>query len=122
MSIRDGQVLASAHNCCEEAGDFTAHAELACLRAGALSIGPYLNDCTLYCTLEPCMMCAGAAVHARLKRIVFGAFEPHTGCCGSVADICDGWFFHTVQAVGGVLEDECAAMLQSFFQSRREEV
>lgn len=78
-----------------------------------------MADCTLYVTLEPCAMCAGALVNARLGRLVFGAFEPRTGCCGSVFDLLDHAFLHTVPAVGGVLEEECAAVLQTFFARKR---
>ena len=104
----------------EQTGDPTAHAELLCLQAAAAAEDAWrMADCTLYVTLEPCAMCAGALVNARLGRLVFGAFEPRTGCCGSVFDLLDHAFLHTVPAVGGVLEEECAAVLQTFFARKR---
>ena len=118
--LRGGTVLAQAHNRVEQTGDPTAHAELLCLQAAAAAEGSWrMADCTLYVTLEPCAMCAGALVNARLGRLVFGAFEPRTGCCGSVFDLLDHAFLHAVPAVGGVLEEECAAVLQTFFARKR---
>ena len=114
------KVLAQAHNRVEQCVDPTAHAELLCLRAAAAAEGGWrFSDCTLYVTLEPCAMCAGALVNARLGRVVFGAFEPRTGCCGSVFDLLDHAFLHTVPAVGGLLEEECTAVLQAFFAGKR---
>ena len=118
--VRGDKVLAQAHNRVEQCADPTAHAELLCLRAAAAAEGGWrFSDCTLYVTLEPCAMCAGALVNARLVRVVFGAFEPRTGCCGSVFDLLDHAFLHTVLAVGGLLEEECAAVLQAFFAGKR---
>jgi len=117
--VKNGKVIARAHNLTEAASDPTAHAEMNALREGARAEGGRLSGSTLYVTLEPCAMCAGAAVNARVSRIVFGAFDPNAGCCGSVADITDGWFNHSIEVVGGVLEDECAALLRSFFERRR---
>ena len=118
--VRGDKVLAQAHNRVEQCADPTAHAELLCLRAAAAAEGGWrFSDCTLYVTLEPCAMCAGALVNARLGRVVFGAFEPRTGCCGSVFDLLDHAFLHTVPAVGGLLEEECAAVLQAFFAGKR---
>lgn len=118
--VRGDKVLAQAHNRVEQCVDPTAHAELLCLRAAAAAEGGWrFSDCTLYVTLEPCAMCAGALVNARLGRVVFGAFEPRTGCCGSVFDLLDHAFLHTVPAVGGLLEEECTAVLQAFFAGKR---
>lgn len=118
--VRGDKVLAQAHNRVEQCADPTAHAELLCLRAAAAAEGGWrFSDCTLYVTLEPCAMCAGALVNARLGRVVFGAFEPRTGCCGSVFDLLDHAFLHTVPAVGGLLEEECTAVLQAFFAGKR---
>ena len=132
--VRGDKVLAQAHNRVEQCVDPTAHAELLCLRAAAAAEGGWrFSDCTLYVTscredpkgadlyvtLEPCAMCAGALVNARLGRVVFGAFEPRTGCCGSVFDLLDHAFLHTVPAVGGLLEEECTAALQAFFVGKR---
>lgn len=118
--VRGDKVLAQAHNRVEQCADPMAHAELLCLRAAAAAEGGWrFSDCTLYVTLEPCAMCAGALVNARLGRVVFGAFEPRTGCCGSVFDLLDHAFLHTVPAVGGLLEEECTAALQAFFVGKR---
>ena len=117
--VKSGKVIARAHNLTEAASDPTAHAEMNVLREGARAEGGRLAGTTLYVTLEPCAMCAGAAVNSRVSRIVFGAFDPNAGCCGSVADITDGWFNHSIEVVGGVLEEECAALLRTFFERKR---
>ena len=116
--VKDGEILARAHNRCEQSRDATAHAELLCLRAAALK-GVRLTDCTLYVTLEPCAMCAGACVNAKLGRLVFGAYDEIAGCCGSKMDLTDHFFPHTVETWGGVCEDECKALLSEFFQKLR---
>jgi len=112
--VKDGEVIAAAHNMCESSGDPTAHAELTALQAAAERIGE------LYVTVEPCAMCAGAIINARLKKAVFGAHEERTGCMGSVMDISEGYFINSVRAYGGVLEDECAALMGSFFGDKRQ--
>jgi len=101
--------------------DPTAHAEIVALRAAARAVGNYrLPDTTLYVTLEPCVMCAGAMVHARVARLVFGAFDPKTGAAGSVFDILGSdRLNHRVAVEGGLLAEECGARLQAFFQERR---
>ena len=119
--VRAGQVIASGHNAPLCSNDPTAHAEVNAMRAAALMLGNYrLDDCTLYVTLEPCAMCSGAALHARFKRVVFGATEPKTGAAGSVLNVfaCEQ-LNHQTQITGGVLADECAQALQSFFEARR---
>ena len=119
--VKDGQVIASAHNSPLGQNDPTAHAEINVLRLAAKSIGNYrLEDCTLYVTLEPCAMCSGAAMHARLARVVYGATEPKTGAAGSVLNLFDNpQLNHQTQVTGGVLADECVKALQSFFEMRR---
>jgi len=119
--VKDGQVIASAHNAPLGQNDPTAHAEINVLRLAAQSIGNYrLEGCTLYVTLEPCSMCSGAAMHARLARVVFGATEPKTGAAGSVLNLFDNpQLNHQTQVTGGVLADECLQVLQSFFEMRR---
>lgn len=118
--VRRGEVIAAAHNRVEGLTDATAHAELIALREGMAKLRTKrLDDCTLYVTLEPCAMCAGAAVNAKLGRLVFGAHEPKTGCCGSVYDMTDGMFLYTVEACGGVLEEECAALMAEYFVEKR---
>lgn len=118
--VRGDEVIASAHNLCETTGDPTAHAEILAIQAAARKIGRNaLNDCELYVTVEPCAMCAGAIVNSNLKKAVFGAHESRTGCMGSVIDISEGYFINSVPTYGGVLESECAALMQSFFEDKR---
>ena len=119
--VRAGQVIASGHNAPLGLHDPTAHAEVNAMRAAALALGNYrLDDCTLYVTLEPCPMCSGAALHARFKRVVFGATEPKTGAAGSVLNLFEhAQINHQTQVIGGVLADECAQVLQGFFEQRR---
>ncbi|MDD3921083.1 MAG: tRNA adenosine(34) deaminase TadA [Eubacteriales bacterium] len=117
--VKNGKVIARGHNLCEAAHDATMHAEMQVLREASRFLEGDLSDCTLYVTLEPCAMCAGAAVLSRVSRIVFGAFDEKAGCCGSVLDLTDGWFNHTIQIEGGVMEDECAMILLEFFHDKR---
>jgi tRNA(adenine34) deaminase len=116
-----GQELGRGHNLREASGDPTAHAEVVALRAAGAALGRWrLEGCTLAVTLEPCAMCAGAAVLARVERIVFGAFDPKAGACGSVWDLPrDRRSLHRPEVVGGVLEEECAALLLRFFEAQR---
>jgi len=118
----DGVELAAACNAREATGDPTAHAEVLALRAGAarLGYGWRLSGCTLAVTVEPCTMCAGALVAARVDRLVFGAWEPKTGAVGSLWDVVrDRRLNHRLEVVGGVLPDECAALLTDFMRRRR---
>ena len=119
--VRDGAVVAEAHNRREIDGDPTAHAELLALRAAAAVIGGWrLEGCTLYVTLEPCAMCAGAIVLARLPLLVFGARDPKAGAVGSLMDIArDTRLNHRADVVEGVLADECGAVLTRYFAARR---
>jgi tRNA(adenine34) deaminase len=117
-----GDILATAHNAREVLGDPTAHAEIMALRQAARKYGDgwRLTGCTLAVTVEPCTMCAGALVAARVARVVFGAWEPKTGAVGSLWDVVrDRRLTHRPEVVGGVLADECAALLDEFFATRR---
>jgi tRNA(adenine34) deaminase len=120
--VKDGQVIATGFNQPIGTHDPTAHAEIMALRAAAEILGNYrLPGCELYVTLEPCAMCSGAMMHARLSRIVFGASDPKTGVCGSVLDLfAQEKLNHHAEVVGGVLADQCGALLKDFFASRRQ--
>ena len=117
----DGAVVAAARNDREGSGDPTAHAEVLALRAAATALGAWrLAGCTLVVTLEPCAMCAGAAVLSRVDRVVFGADDPKAGAAGSLLDLLrDRRLNHRPEVVRGVLEPECSALLRAFFQGRR---
>ncbi len=120
--VKDGQVIATGRNAPITGHDPTAHAEIVALRAAAQVLGNYrLDGCTLYVTLEPCAMCSGAMLHARVQRVVFGAAEPKTGAAGSVLDLfTDARLNHQTTVQGGVLAEDCGALLQDFFRHRRE--
>ncbi len=117
----DGVELAVACNAREATGDPTAHAEVLALRAGSARLGGWrLSGCTLAVTVEPCTMCAGALVAARVDRLVFGAWEPKTGAVGSLWDVVrDRRLNHRLEVVGGVLAEECAALIRGFMRLRR---
>ena len=121
--VKDGKLIAQAHNQPISTNDATAHAEIQLLRAaGKLQKNYRLIDTTIYVTLEPCAMCLGAMMHARIKRMVYGASDPKTGVCGSHVDLSSESFFnHEMEISGGVLEKECKELLQSFFKSRRKD-
>ena len=118
LVVKDGGIVVKAHNLSRQRNDPTQHAELLALQAAQQQFGS-LADCTLYVTMEPCAMCAGAMLLLKLPRLVFGAFDPSCGCTGSRVDLTDHWFYHSVETWGGVLEEECAALLTDFFQSKR---
>jgi tRNA(adenine34) deaminase len=118
---RDGEVIAAAHNERELRQDPTAHAEAIALREAAQALGTWrVLDAVLYVTLEPCAMCAGAIVLARMPRVVFGASDPKAGACGSVLDVVgEPRLNHHPEVAGGLLAGECAVLLSEFFASRR---
>ncbi|MBI2770743.1 MAG: tRNA adenosine(34) deaminase TadA [Burkholderiales bacterium] len=121
--VRDGQVIGRGRNAPVASHDPTAHAEIAALREAAQALGNYrLDGCELYVPLEPCAMCSGAMLHARLKRVVFGAADPKTGAAGSVTDLfASQQLNHQTRVEGGVIAQECGALLAGFFQARRQE-
>jgi tRNA(adenine34) deaminase len=118
---RDGEILAAAGNQRELANDPTAHAEILALRAAAAAVGSWrLEGCTLTVTLEPCAMCAGAAVLSRIDRVVFGAADPKAGFAGSLGNLLqDPRLNHSISITDGVLADECGDLLRTFFRERR---
>lgn len=118
---RGGEVIAAAGNEREEKKDPTAHAEMIAIRLAARKLGGWrLPGCTIYVTIEPCPMCAGAIYQARLDRLVYGAPDPKAGACGTLMDLVrDERLNHQVDVVGGVLAEESAALLREFFSSRR---
>jgi tRNA(adenine34) deaminase len=120
--VRDGEIIGRGGNAPIAASDPTAHAEIAALREAAAGIGNYrLVGCSMYVTLEPCAMCSGAMLHARIARVVFGASDPKTGACGSVIDVfAEPRLNHHARLVRGVRADECAALLSDFFAARRQ--
>ena len=119
--VKDGQVIATGRNAPVQDHDPTAHAEIVALRAAAQRLGNYrLDGCTLYVTLEPCTMCAGAIVNARVGRLVFGAFDAKAGAVASIRDVVrDPRLNHRATVVPGVLATECGALLVDFFEGRR---
>ncbi len=121
LVVRDGQIIGRGQNSMIAHNDPTAHAEILALRDAARRIGNYrLVDCELYVTLEPCAMCAGAMMHARIARVIFGASDPKTGACGSVVDLfAEQRLNHHAEVTGGLLADTCAQQLKDFFALRR---
>ncbi|MFZ5974126.1 MAG: tRNA adenosine(34) deaminase TadA [Bacillota bacterium] len=121
--VFEGRVIGRGHNLRETTGDPTAHAEMLALREAAKVIGHWrLIGCTLYVTLEPCAMCAGAVINGRVDRVCFGAYDPKAGCCGTLYDLPgEKKFNHHPGVEGGVLENTCAALLKDFFARKRAE-
>jgi tRNA(adenine34) deaminase len=117
----EGEVLGVGHNLREAKGDPTAHAEVIAIRAAATALGQWrLENCTLVVTLEPCVMCAGALMLARIERLVLGAWDPKSGACGSVWDVVrDRRATHRVEVIGGIREQECSQILLDFFEGHR---
>ena len=121
--VRAGKIIARAYNQVELLKDATAHAEMLALTQAEAAVGDWrLTDCDLYVTKEPCPMCAGALVHTRVRRLIFGCADPSAGAAGSVMNLLQmPAFNHRCDVVSGVLQDECVAILQNFFRKRRDE-
>lgn len=121
VQTETGRVLSRAHNTTESRFDPTGHAEVAALKRAAKKLGRWrLSDCTLVVTLEPCAMCAGASVWARIGRLVYGAADPKAGACGSVLQVASHrQLNHRIEVAGGVLAAECGEVLKAFFRQRR---
>jgi tRNA(adenine34) deaminase len=122
LVVREDKVIARAHNQVELLKDATAHAEMLALTQAEAAVGDWrLIDCDLYVTKEPCAMCAGALVHTRIRRVIFGCADPDAGAAGSVVNLLQmPGFNHHCQITSGVLQKECAAILQDFFRKRRD--
>lgn len=116
----EGRVIGRGRNRREESGDATAHAEVEAIRQACAALGNWrLENCALYVTLEPCPMCTGAIINSRIPRVVFGAREALSGSCGSVIDLFSENYGHHPAVFGGVLAEDCAALLRDFFRGKR---
>lgn len=120
LIVRGDEVISAAHNLRETRKTALDHAECAAIREACGRLGGWrLHECELFVTLEPCPMCAGAVINARIRRLVYGASDPKAGCCGSVTDLFSLPFNHHPQVEGGLLAEESAALLREFFKARR---
>jgi tRNA(adenine34) deaminase len=119
--VKDGEIIGRGSNAPISLSDPSAHAEIQAMRDAAKTIGNYrLVDCTLYVTLEPCVMCTGAIQHARIAKLIYGANDPKTGACGSVINLMtESKLNHHTEVMGGVMAEECGALLSTFFKERR---
>lgn len=119
--VANGEVIGRGFNCPIDSNDPTAHAEIVAMRDAANNLGNYrLSGCELYVTIEPCTMCLGAMVHARIKRVIFGALEPRAGAFASNPMLMDADHFnHKIEWSGGVLEQDCSELIKEFFKGRR---
>lgn len=124
VAVKDGEIIGAGFNSPISGHDPAAHAEILALRNAAKTLGNYrLPGCVLYVTLEPCVMCVGAMLHARIARLVYGAADPKTGACGSVIDLfAEPRLNHHASVTAGVMDQECAALLRDFFAARRAKV
>ena len=120
--VKDGKIIARAHNIKEEKQDTTKHAEIIAIQKASKKLETWrLNDCEMYVTLEPCAMCAGAIIQARIKKVYIGTMDPKTGACGSVLNLLkDFKFNHNVELETGILKDDCEQILKNFFKELRE--
>ena len=120
IADRDGRIIGRGRNRREAAKNAVRHAEIEAIEAACAAVGSWrLDGCALYVTLEPCPMCAGAVINARIPTVVYGAKEPRTGSCGSVINLFEERYGHRPAIYGGVLGEECAALLRSFFEAMR---
>ena len=120
--VKDGQIVGEGRNRREECGDATAHAELEAIRDACKRLGTWrLHGCTMYVTLEPCPMCAGGIINSRIDTVRYGAKDDKAGACGSVLNLFEERFNHKPRLYGHLLEEECGAQLQAFFQGLRED-
>lgn len=119
--VKDGKVIARAHNVKEEKKDTTKHAEILAISKASKKLGSWrLIDCDMYVTLEPCSMCAGAVINARIKKVYIGTMDQKTGACGSVFNLLEDYTFnHKVEIETGILQEECESMLKNFFRELR---
>lgn len=119
--VKNGEVIAATHNLREEKQNALSHAEIEAINVACQKLGSWrLDDCEMYVTLEPCPMCTGAIINARIKTVIFGAYDSKMGCMDSVINLCDYPFNHKVEIYGGIMEDECLSVLQKFFKNLRE--
>ncbi len=123
VAVKDGKIIGRGRNRKEAAADPAGHAEIEALREAAARLKTWrLTDVTLFVTMEPCPMCAGAILQARVETVVFGAWDVHWGACGSKATLLEsGVFNHSVNVIGGIMERECAALTENFFRRKRKE-
>jgi tRNA(adenine34) deaminase len=119
--VRNGEIIAAAHNRREMSKDATAHAEMLAIREACETLGGWrLLDCDLYVTLEPCTMCSGAILQARIERLYIGTMDPKGGAAGSILNLFEGYHFnHKTQVIKGILEDECSQILKQYFKRKR---
>ncbi|MBR4270553.1 MAG: nucleoside deaminase [Clostridia bacterium] len=120
--VKNGKIIARARNTKNKTSNSINHAEILVLNRAMKKLNDWhLNDCDLFVTLEPCPMCAGACINARVGRVIFGALDPKAGCCGTLYNLCqDKRFNHNLEVIGGVCEEECGKMLSDFFKNIRE--
>jgi len=118
--VKDGQIIARGRNMREEKQNVLSHAEIEAINSACISLGSWrLDDCELYVTLEPCPMCAGAIINARIKTVIFGAYDLKAGSMDSVINLCDYPYNHHPEIYGGIMEDECLDIMQNFFKNLR---
>tara|TARA_B100001750_G_scaffold234598_1_gene236147 strand:- start:18 stop:488 length:471 start_codon:yes stop_codon:yes gene_type:complete len=120
--VQSGQIIGRGYNQCESLTDPTAHAEIIAITSASNTIKDWrLKDCQLYVTKEPCPMCAGALINARINMVIFGMYDEKEGCCGSLYQLCrDNRFKHQLTVKGGIMEDACTLMIREFFKKQRE--